>query len=57
MAMRSAPLFLRHPELVSGSTVQQGQSQVAWWMLKQVQHDEMRGSNPSVSADAVENDA
>jgi hypothetical protein len=32
--------FLRHPELVSGSNVQQATpSLVEGWMLKQVQHD------------------
>jgi len=29
----------RHAELVSASTVSQAFRQVAWWMLKQVQHD------------------
>ncbi len=34
------PTLQRHPELVSGSTVPQGQSgQAEEWMLKQVQHD------------------
>jgi hypothetical protein len=44
----------RHPELVSGSTGRAALSaQVAWWMLKQVQHDEvfMRHAVPHAGED------
>jgi hypothetical protein len=44
----------RHPELVSGSTGRAALSvRVAWWMLKQVQHDEvaMCGCAPRAGED------
>src|SRR3569623_1538122 len=44
---RSDPSF-RHPELVSGSTVQQAAaSRLERWMLKQVQHDGSKGGTRS----------
>ncbi len=43
--MMSLPVFLRHPELVSGSTSPIAQSVIgAPWILKRVQHDGLGNS-------------